>query len=55
MTKIEAIEIIDRIKDHRDITPGEMLYLVWLRVIINQIPDADWKKYLAKAVVILSD
>lgn len=34
--------------------PIELLNWTWLRVIINQIPDQDWEKYLSEAVEVLS-
>lgn len=53
MRKDEALKLID---DHKNklIHPGEMLHWTWLRVIILQIPEAEWNGYLENAVEVLS-
>jgi hypothetical protein len=53
MTKTEALNMIDAHKD-KLVDPVQMLHWTWLRVIINQISDDDWEKYVESAVVILS-
>lgn len=53
MKKIEAIKLID---DHKNkmIDPVAMLHWSWLRVIVLQIPEAEWERYLENAIVVLS-
>jgi hypothetical protein len=51
MTKEEAIALIDNHKN-KLINPIEMLKWTWLRVIVNQISEEDWHKYVDKAVEI---
>jgi hypothetical protein len=53
MTKTEALHLIDEHKN-KMINPVDMLPWTWLRVIIYQIPDADWERYVKDAIVILS-
>lgn len=42
MTRLEAIALIDAHKNAL-INPMEMLHWTWLRVIINNLPDAQWE------------
>lgn len=53
MTKTDVIKMID---DHKNrmIDPTAMLHWTWLRVIINQIPDEDWERYVGNAVEVMS-
>ena len=53
VTKAEALQLID---DHKNklIHPVEMLHWTWLRVIILQIPDEDWEKYVGGAGIVMS-
>ena len=53
MTKKEAIRLIDNAKAGL-IDPVEMLHWVWLRVIINAIPEDHWEQYVGEATVLLS-
>jgi hypothetical protein len=53
MRKDEAIALIDMAKQNL-INPVDMLHWTWLRVIILQIPDEDWDKYVGKATEVLS-
>jgi hypothetical protein len=48
MTKAEALTLIANHKN-KPINPVEMLHWIWLKVIINQIPDSDWERYLVAA------
>ncbi len=52
MTKPEVLFLIDDYKN-RLIDPIEMLSWTWLRVIINQIPDDEWNKYISKAAEVM--
>jgi len=53
VTKQDALNIIDR-RNKALINPVEMLHWVWLRVIISQISDDDWERYLESATKILA-
>jgi hypothetical protein len=53
MTKQDALNIIDA-QNKKTIHPVELLHWVWLRVIINQIPEEDWERYVGSATVILA-
>lgn len=48
MNKQQAVELVDSLKNNL-IDPIALLNIVWLRVIINQIPDEEWNKALEKA------
>jgi hypothetical protein len=55
VSKEQALKMIDAHKSQRGmINPTELLHWTWLRVIINQIPEEDWEKYMAKAVEVMS-
>jgi hypothetical protein len=53
MTKTEALQLID---DHKNkmVNPMEMLRWTWLRVIVLQISEEDWERYLTSAVEVLA-
>lgn len=53
MTKIDTIRIIDdQLRNETD--PMKLLNWSWLRVIINQIPNMAWERYVEKATIILA-
>jgi hypothetical protein len=53
MDKAAALATIDELV-RKLIHPVELLRLVTLRVIILQIPEEEWNRYLDKAQLILS-
>jgi len=53
MTKANALEIIDNHKN-KLIDPVQMLHFTWLRVIILQIPEHEWERYLKEACITMS-
>lgn len=53
MTKAEAITLIDNHKNQL-LNPVEMLHWTYLRVILNQIPEADWEHYTEYSMETLS-
>lgn len=53
MDKFIAIAAIDELNKSL-IDPAKMLKFIWIRVIINQIPEKDWEKYSFQAEEILS-
>ena len=53
MTKAQALTIIDYQKDGAR-EPMELLNWTWLRVIINQIPNEDWERYVEAAAEVLA-
>lgn len=53
MRKEEAVALIDAHKN-KLINPVEMLNWTWLRVIINEMSEADWERHVTKAAEVLS-
>lgn len=53
MNQMDAIRLID---DHKNqlLNPVEMLDWTWLRVIINNLTDDEWKAAVERASEILS-
>lgn len=53
MNKTDAIKLIDQHKNAL-VDPVAMLHWTWLRVIVNQIPDHEWEKYLEDAMEVVA-
>jgi hypothetical protein len=55
MAKEDVIAMINAYMNSRDlIDPVELLQWTWLRMIITQIPDNEWKCYVEKAIEIIA-
>lgn len=54
MTKVDALNVIEQ-QIRTVVHPVELLHWVWLRVIINKIPSADWERYVEAATVELAE
>lgn len=53
MNKQDALQLIDNHKNAL-VDPVALLHWNWLRVIINQISNDEWEKYLEDAMEVVS-